>query len=184
MRRIDSYLPTFHFSEKHAIQVNALPEQAMIAACGDEFRSADVFRLFLKLRTTLAKPIKGGVLNDHEFVRSGGVFYTLNSQPEQGLIFGAIGKLWSPTSEIRRIDTPEYFANFDDPGFFKVAVDFRARAVNPGQTILSTETRVYCTNRVAWWYFLFYWILIRSGSGWVRTMWLKRAKREAEQMAY
>lgn len=63
--------------------------------------------------------------------------------------------------------TPEAFAAFAEPGWSKVAMNFRLQPTDTG-TELITETRVLSTDPATRRAFSLYWIPVRLGSGLVR----------------
>jgi hypothetical protein len=76
------------------------------------------------------------------------------------------------------IPTLEQFTSFNQPGYVKVAVNFRFKTIDNNETILSTETR-NCgitpkDNRV----FGFYWRIIYPGSAIIRRVWLDTIKNK------
>jgi hypothetical protein len=74
-----------------------------------------------------------------------------------------------------RID-PERFREFSEPGWAKAAFNFRVEEVE-GRTVLTTVTRVFCTDEGARRRFRRYWMLIRPGSGAIRVAWLRAIRR-------
>jgi hypothetical protein len=64
----------------------------------------------------------------------------------------------------------------------KGAVSLRVEGV-AGRTVLTTETRVLCTDEGARRRFRRYWALIRPGSGAIRVAWLRAIRRRAERQA-
>ncbi|MFA6835543.1 MAG: hypothetical protein WCR04_03970 [Fibrobacteraceae bacterium] len=80
--------------------------------------------------------------------------------------------------KIRSLDE---FMAFENPGYVKVAVNFRLIRVNDNETLLTTETRVQGIvprdNRV----FAHYWRIIYPGSAIIRRVWLDTLKRKAER---
>jgi len=78
------------------------------------------------------------------------------------------------------ISTLEQFTLFNQPGYVKVAVNFRFITNDNNETILSTETR-NCgitpkDNRV----FGFYWRIIYPGSAIIRRVWLDTIRKNAQ----
>jgi hypothetical protein len=60
------------------------------------------------------------------------------------LVLGAVGRFWRASGDMARID-PERFREFAEPGWAKGALNFRVEEVE-GRTVLTTETRVLCTD--------------------------------------
>lgn len=78
------------------------------------------------------------------------------------------------------IYTLEQFKSFNEPGYVKVAVNFRFISINNNETILTTETRNNGTtqndNRI----FGYYWRIIYPGSAIIRRVWLDTIKKKAQ----
>jgi hypothetical protein len=73
----------------------------------------------------------------------------------------------------------EAFRGYAEPGRAKGAMSIRVDPMNDGRTLLSTETRVWCTDRRARLLFGFYWTLIRIPSGIIRDDMLGAIARRA-----
>jgi hypothetical protein len=80
------------------------------------------------------------------------------------------------------ISTLEQYISFNEPGYVKVAVNFRFIKINNNETILTTETRnngiSHKDNRV----FGYYWRIIYPGSAIIRRLWLDTIKKKTEQI--
>ena len=84
----------------------------------------------------------------------------LGEVPGRELAFGAIGKVWQPDIEWKRV-TADAFRDFADPDYAKMAVGFSVRAYGKNRTLLSYEARTACTDAAARRKFLRYWWLVR-----------------------
>jgi hypothetical protein len=107
-------------------------------------------------------------------------FVILEEEPGSELVLGAVGRFWRPDGGIVQV-TPDEFAAFDRPGYAKGAINFRVDEESPSRTILTTETRVQCTDLGARKRFLLYWKLIGPFSGVIRQLALAEIKRTAEE---
>jgi hypothetical protein len=83
--------------------------------------------------------------------------------------------------EITRGDLDAFLA-FDEPGWSKVAMNFRFTADGDG-TLLSTETRVQATDAATGRAFRRYWLLVRAGSGLIRRDILAAVRTAARDAA-
>ena len=112
-RGLDRALPVWHHREHHSLHVDASPERALAAAL--EVRAADVPLVRVLFRLRGLRPDAGGTLLDamrkDGFERFGDGVYV------------AIGRPWTPSGGLRAVAD---FATFDEPGFAKMALDFRA----------------------------------------------------------
>ena len=155
-------LPEFHHRERHSIPVHASPEKALAAVKEARVEDMPGLRLLFGLRGL--RPGQTGSLWDAmcaSFFRPAG---------DDTLV--AVGKPWVPRGGMLVVDD---FAAFAEPGYAKMAVDFR---FVDGR--LTTETRVLLTSPDARRRFRPYWLVVRPFSGLTRRLWLRAAKRRAE----
>ncbi|HEY4778480.1 MAG TPA: hypothetical protein VIH47_02675 [Solirubrobacterales bacterium] len=170
---IDEIMPVCDRRELHRCATTA-PARALWDAVHDlEGSELRLMRALMGLRT-LGR--SGGdedrtVLEGFE--RMG--FRKVAEQPGEELVIAGIGRFWKPSGGLRRVQGREQFASFAEPGFAKVAFNFRL--VN-GE--LSTETRIAGTDAQARRRFGLYWLLIRPGSGLIRREWLRAIANRAE----
>jgi hypothetical protein len=159
-------LPIVHVRERHALSVQASPEEALAAGRAVTLDEVPVVRLLFRLRglRALAGAPVWEVLGRQGFGPFG----------DDTLV--AVGRPWSPRGGLREIAD---FAAFDERGYAKVALDLRARPVATG-ALLETETRVFLTDVASRRRFRAYWLAIRPFSGLVRRRWLRAARRRAE----
>lgn len=107
-------------------------------------------------------------------------FVTLAEDPPTRLELGLIGRPWTIRGGIVRVP-PEEFEAFTEPGYAKIRWQFRARESRPGSTILSTTTRISCTDALAERRFSRYWRFVEPMSGWTRREMLRLIKAKAEE---
>jgi hypothetical protein len=108
-----------------------------------------------------------------------GGFVILGEEPGRELVMGVVGKFWRPASGIERIEA-EDFESFDRPGFAKGALNFAVGERGESRTLLTTETRVLCTDASARRKFRLYWRAIGPFSGVIRHLMLREVRRDAE----
>ena len=60
-------------------------------------------------------------------------------------------------------------------------MNFLVTPAGPGNSTISTETRVYADDAAAIHRFAIYWRLIHPGSDIIRRMWLRAIKERAEK---
>jgi hypothetical protein len=104
-------------------------------------------------------------------------FQKLAEAPNSEFVFG--GFVAAPAGVGGRPWTIETFLNLADPGFAKVAMNFRLQPLPDGTTRLNTETRVQATDSGTRRVFAAYWRTILPGSAIIRVQWLKAIKRRA-----
>jgi hypothetical protein len=108
-----------------------------------------------------------------------GGFVILGEDSGRELVMGVVGKFWRPDGGIEPIEAPD-FEGFDSPGFAKGAFNFTVEEQSQDSTLLTTETRVLCTDDSARRKFRLYWGVIGPFSGAIRHMMLRELRRDAE----
>ncbi len=103
----------------------------------------------------------------------------LGEAPPRELVFGAVGKVWQPQIEWKRVP-PDEFAAFAEAGFAKIAAGFSMRSYGEGRTLLSYEARTAGTDEESRSRFGRYWWLVRLFVGVVLRAALRTAKDLAE----
>jgi hypothetical protein len=173
MTLIDQIMPAYDRREVHR-HSTAAPAPALWDAVhnlnGDELR---LMQMLMGLRTLG----RGGGAGDRTvlegFERMG--FRIVAEDPGEELVIAGIGRFWKLSGGLRRVEGPEHFTRFEEPGYAKVAFNFR---LADGK--LSTETRIAGTDAHARRRFGLYWRLIRPGSGLIRREWLRAIARRAQ----
>ena len=176
MRRLDDFLPTYEFSERHGIAIDAPADRIDEALRGVSMADIPIARALWWLRRLgrpygdPAKPFVGGELPG----------IVLDDVPGQGVVLGLTGQFW----RLRRVRDPatpttvEEFIAYTRPDTGKAVIDFRI-----GHHRLSTETRVHVADAAARRRFRCYWLAIRPFSGLIRILLLRAARRRAEAIA-
>ncbi len=182
---LDSFIPSYQFSEHHEIRVRATParvHEAVWRVTAEEIR---LFRALTWIRSPrltrgegeasiLNAPAKRPIL---EVATSSG-FMLLADQPGREVVVGMI--VVAPSRSRERIDDPQDFAALDAPGYAKAVMNFRMEDEGGGWTRLTTETRVYATDASSRRRFAAYWRTIYPGSALIRRMWLRAIRERAE----
>ena len=107
----------------------------------------------------------------------------LSSEQPSALVLGGVMQPWRPIGGERgpALDA-DGVRNWSEPGWVKVAMDFRLTATDEGST-LRTETRVAATDAAARLLFSGYWLVVRPGSSTVRREVLAAVAYRAEARA-
>jgi hypothetical protein len=175
VRPLDDFLPTYEFSERHALAIDAPPERIDHALRTVSMTDLPVARVLWWLRRLgrpygdPSEPFVGGELPG----------IVLDDAPGQGIVLGLTGQFWRLRGGGREAERPtnaDEFLAYDRPDVCKAVIDFRV-----GQNRLSTETRVHVGDPEARRKFRRYWLVIRPFSGLIRTLMLRAARRRAEQ---
>jgi hypothetical protein len=177
---IDRFMPRFDVSERHERPVEAPPAEAFeIARRVDLSRSPIVAALFAVRMVpqffTGAGTIRPKITLD-TFMGNG--FVLLGEEPDVEIVLGAIGTFWRPTGGMRPT-VAEEFADFDEPGFAKGTMNLRVERFGRDASLVTTETRVQCTDETSLRRFKAYWRLVGPFSGLIRHQMLEMIAKEA-----
>ncbi|MEV6327834.1 hypothetical protein [Streptomyces sp. NPDC051909] len=103
----------------------------------------------------------------------------LGENPGREIAFGAVGKVWKPTIEWRRVE-PGEFAGFEEPGWAKMAAAFVVHPYGARRSLLTYEARTACTDPESTARFGRYWTLVSPGVGIVLRGALRTIEAAAE----
>ena len=187
---LDRLLPSFQVSERHRVVIAASPDQVWAALSQVTMGELRLFRLLMGVRVLPGRLVRSprARLDAEEALLGWAVrfgFTILGENAMRELVFGAIGQPWRLAGgRSAAVAGGDDFAAFDQPGYAKLAANFRLAPTVGGSAIqLSTETRVACTDPASARRFARYWWLIRPASGAIRRSWLAAIKRRAERSA-
>ncbi len=168
---LDDWLPSFDVSERHETAVDAPPASVYASMRSvNPAASGSVRFLFAVRGLPRAKSLD-------DFLRPMN-FVVLEERVGEEFVFGLIGRFWRPRGALVSF-APGEFAGFEKPGYAKGATTFLVQPYG-SETLISTETRVQCTDEASLRSFKRYWRLIGPFSGYIRTRWLAAIKRDAE----
>lgn len=169
---LDQLLPGWHHRERHTIGFRAPPGAGLRAMHELTWREVPVFRA-LSLVASLGRRRVPGSRQVLEQLLAGGFRRLYEGDDE--LVVGAIVRVTPPRGPVSFDRSgPGEFRAFEQPGHYKVAINFYVR---PG--VLGTETRVLSTDESARRRFRRHWLLIRLPSAAVRRDWLRAIRRRA-----
>jgi hypothetical protein len=98
----------------------------------------------------------------------------LDEEPNVELVLGQIGRPWKSAGASSGPPVePAAFADFDRPGFAKIAANLRVEPYGATASILTIETRVALTDPQSLRRFTRYWTLIRPFSALIRRIALR-----------
>ncbi|OLB73686.1 MAG: hypothetical protein AUI14_25510 [Actinobacteria bacterium 13_2_20CM_2_71_6] len=175
---LDEQLPRWHHRERHAAAVTTPPDVTFAALDALTWREVPLFRVLMAIRSagTTSRVGDRRILADF----TSGVGFTEVARTDAELVYAGIGRPWSirggmrPVEPSGGVDAVDFIA-FDEPGWAKMAVNFRV-----ADGALTTETRVWLTDASARRAFAAYWLVIRPFSGLIRRTWLTATARHAE----
>lgn len=182
---IDEYLPQHDFVERHQTFIRAPRGLVYKAVRHLDMTRSPVIRSLFVLRSLPAflsrrsgqKRERLGLTLDG-LLNSG--FVLLEEKPGEELLLGLIGRFWTPSGGLVRVDADEFRA-FRRPGYTRAAWNFSLFEEEDGNTLLVTETRVQCTDSTSRKRFGLYWTVIGPFSGLIRREILRSIKHDAER---
>lgn len=161
---LDHYLPDWHFRERHRLHIGAAPDVVMRAVAETRWDEARLGRLLMRFSRNDVS--EGRRILD--LLPAENLFH----RGDRELVYGMIGSDHGTPERTKPLR--EMFVEFDGPGYLKIGMDFRYV-----DGVLSTETRVLCTDAAGRRWFRMYWLVIRWGSGLIRRSALHAIKRRA-----
>src|SRR5215216_5809051 len=179
---IDDFLTSYDVAAKYEIAVRAPIEQVYHAVRDMDLSGSSIIRLLFRLRElpALLKPRtseQGLGLTLDDLIRSG--FILLGENPPHEIVLGVVGRFWTSSGCIQRLDV-DGFRAFCEEGFAKAVWNFSLNAHDAGLTTLATETRILCLGRESRKKFRRYWTLVGPFSGVIRKETLKAVRSKAE----
>ena len=181
---VDDFLPDYDFHEVHRRQIAAPPAAALAGAKAATPGEMPLLRVLFALRSGPALLVRGRGLpsaKDRSLAAQMIEFgFVPLAETDHELVLGFVGQPWKLTGgSMPRLRSAKQWRSFDEPGYVKAVMDFRATA-SSGGSVLGTETRIKATDPASRRRFRPYWLLIRPASGVIRRVWLRAAERRAE----
>ena len=165
---IDKYMRHFDFREHHFKKVKGQPENIYPLMKRTNLSGSFIINLLFKL-----KGIPAGITTINDLEKMG--FIKLEENYGKEILFGIVTLSWMFNGCELKI-TPEEFIELNDKGYIKAVINFHITKENDDTTLLSTETRVLCTDESIRKKFRLYWLLISPFSRLIRRLMLKEIK--------
>jgi hypothetical protein len=192
--KIDNFIASYDFNEIHTIRINSSPTQVMHSIKDlTPYEFSFIFHVLFAIRlipeklfgkTEKIKFTKGTPLLDQLFSQG---FILLDEEENIELVFGTIvpetiGRFWNSSNSLTLGGiNREDFIKFGHHQYIKVAANFHLENDTNGITKLTTETRIKAHSPQALKKFSSYWRVIYPGSYFIRVLWLRAIKRNAEK---
>src|SRR6185503_13388031 len=144
---MDSFAPTPDAVETHRILINASPATVYRVLRTADLGQSVIIKSLLALRSIpgyIAHPCampQNRKITLQTLMTSG--FGLLAENPGEEIVLGITGRFWRPAGNVSPFNRPD----FDRPvraGFARGVWNFSVSDHTPGQTLLTTETRVIC----------------------------------------
>ena len=175
---IDDFLPIYDVREQHQTKVHAPIDEVYAAVRQLDISQAKLSMFLFWLRGLPAGLSAPSCFTLDDFLKTG--FILLGEKTNEELLLGLVGRFWTPSGELRRLDV-EGFRSFNEQGYAKAAWNFSLSEGLDKTVLLKTETRVYCLDDGSRKRFRLYWRLIGGFSGLIRREVLQAVKRNAER---
>ena len=176
---IDELMPRFDEVGRHALRLRAAPDVVFAA-----LKRVDLRRSWIVAALLFLRGVPGALAGHHKRPRgpvtlegmTAAGFALLGERPGRELVLGVF---WTPTGQVLSLDggIPLVRAR----GLRQGGVGLRGHAGVGGDTLLSTETRILCTDAASRRRFRRYWRVIRPFSGLIRIALLRAIAREARE---
>lgn len=165
---LNRYMDNYLFREHHQLEIKAPANTVYECARSVDYSESRITRLLFRLR---GMPNSWNSVDS--FVENGFVY--LEEDVGNEFCFGFITDLRT----IEKVEPAEFYS-FDKPGYIKGITSYKV--IEQSDTVvLSTETRLICTNRKATIICALYWACIRPFSGIIRMQTLNLVKSKACQ---
>lgn len=178
---IDNLQPDYSFNEYHEVTIDASIENAKLALKTTGVKDIPAVLFLMKIRgIAKEKDMSDKVTRNEEKTDSFSTpdFNFMVASPSELLtvmILKASAKTAPP-----EITTAEEFMAFNEPGYVKVAINFRFIKLDNGKTLLSTETRNRPMTKKDRRIFGRYWRVVYPGSAIIRRVWLDTLAQKAK----
>jgi hypothetical protein len=184
MSLIDKFLPNYQFSESHQAAIRCGPGELLDIIQNFQPPKGGFSETAMFLRQLPAKLMHwlapSRVPRPSPFTLAN--FVPLARDGDREIVAGLIGKFWRPDFGLCVVNGASEFLACNPPKTAKLAIGFVAEQFGE-DTLLTTETRVYCPDRYSLTMFLPYWLIIRPVSGLLRRRALATIRRIAESQA-
>ncbi|MFC1848203.1 hypothetical protein ACFLXV_02685, partial [Chloroflexota bacterium] len=168
---LDKYIRDFQFNEVHQIAIGARPQDIYPSLKRIDFSRSKVIKLLFTIRGLPKR-----MCSLEGFVDVG--FILLEENDGEELVIGAI---FHPLKFRPVAVSPNEFIEFNEKDHVKAVMNFLISEIDENRSLLTTESRVFCTSGKARLLFTPYWWLIRRFSGLIRIKMLQLIKQEAEK---
>ncbi|MDR3698158.1 MAG: hypothetical protein P4L56_00900 [Candidatus Sulfopaludibacter sp.] len=182
--RLDVFLPTYDFQERHELTIDAPAERVREALNQVSFADIPLMQTLGRIRALAMGHVR--VLSEAKGAspaipivamiqdpRSG--FFPLDDTPRE-FVFGLAGQPWN-NAGVRL--TPAEFLLWAPPETVKIAANFLIQDAGSGRSRVITETRILASDASARGKMTKYWALIYPGSGLIRRGLLEAVRDRA-----
>jgi hypothetical protein len=177
--KLDAFAPHYQFSEFHSLEIDAPPDRVYRAIREVSANEIALFRTLTWIRrfgrsgpeNILNVPERQPILD----VATRTTFVRLAEVPDREVVVGTY-VVAPPGAPVR---DPATYAGIEDPGYARATMNFLVEPLGPARCRVTTETRIYATDRATARRFGRYWTMIYPGSSLIRYSWLRAIRRRA-----
>ena len=188
-QQIDGLMPVYSFNELHEVRINASPEKIKQILQVTGIKDIPAARLLMGIRGIADEDVDLSDRASNNLVGSDTVstpdFNFFVVSPNEWITVMILKSVIITNDSNQpappEISTLEQFQAFNEPGYMKVAINFRIIGTGNKETLLTTETRVDETTKADSYVFGHYWRVVYPGSAIIRRVWLDTIKKKAEQ---
>jgi len=165
--KLSQWLEMYQFSEYHEINIEKEADHVFKVIKNVDISQSRIIRTLFKIRG-----LPQGMSNFYAFLENG--FILLEEKENDEIILGfLIG--WNGLAKV----PPDEFKHLQDKRYIKGVWNFKLAPLGKN-TVLSTETRVYCPTMLSRIRFSIYWFVISRFSGLIRIIMLRSIKEQVE----
>ena len=185
---INEQLPRYDLRDAYQVVVLAPVDVVYRAVLDRDFLRLPLVRAFFAIRElparawhrlTGAPPLPATPRATLANLTRIGAFTLLAERPGRELVLGAVGRPWMPDYASTRISAAA-FAEFEEPGYAKIAWSWIVKPLGAGQTLLVCEWRTQLTDDEARAHFQRYWTVVSRGVRLLARIGLSRIKVDCE----
>jgi hypothetical protein len=188
-QQIDGLLPVFSFNEFHEVRIKASPEEVKEVFRVTGVKDIPIVHLMMKIRgiadeeVDMSDRVSNNKAGTDTFSTPDFNFFVVAPHEYISVMILKPNMISDNKEQPAppEISTLEQFITFNEPGYMKVAINFRIIGTDKKETLLTTETRVEGTSKTDNYMFSRYWRVIYPGSAIIRRVWLDTIKKKAEK---
>jgi hypothetical protein len=173
---LDTWLPDHSIAFRHTRASKAAPEDLWEAAL--ELRLSDTPTMRRLIRWRLGRHAPGGDTTYRELFRSG--IFMLLEEGDRFSVSGLAGRIWNPSGDYARFESPGEYREYRRSGTAKVALMTEVREHPKGSQVV-TEARIRIDGRRARLVFRGFWAVVGKFSRFIPNEVQAAAVRRAER---
>ena len=182
MSLMEKFLPHHQFSARHQTTIRCRPGELLDIIQNYQPPKDHLSEVAMRARQLPARLMHwvapSRIAPPSPFTRAS--FTPLGREGDREIVGGLVGRFWRPDFGLLFINGPSEFLACNPPRTAKLVIGFVAEAAGD-DTLLTTETRVYCPDNYSRVMFTPYWLAIRPVSGLLRRRALASIRVIAEK---